>query len=88
MSGFGFSDGDDVIIKGDDGSDDGVKIKAVEDQEALGTYRLGVDAQVTTKISDEDLTNAFLIEPQYLEDILKELKKINTYFALITNTKI
>ena len=40
MGGIGSFDGDDVNVKGDDGSDDGVKITAIDDS---GTKRLAVD---------------------------------------------
>lgn len=43
MSGFGFSDGDDVIIKGDDGTEEGQKIVAKQDG---SDYRLGVDGKL------------------------------------------
>lgn len=43
MTGFGFSDGDDFIVKGDDGSDEGQKIVAKQDG---SDYRLGTDTKI------------------------------------------
>jgi hypothetical protein len=48
MTGFGFSDGDDVIVKGDNGTDAGQKIAAVGD--AL---------KVSSEFTDDSLVDAF-----------------------------
>ena len=59
--GFHQDDGDDVIVKGDDGSTGGVKIAAIDD---AGTKRLAVDIGVSllseVKVSSNDATSSTL----------------------------